>query len=46
VTGLAAVSVVAATGWTGADKSLPRPEQAPAAAAAGQAAPLFPWIGI
>jgi hypothetical protein len=46
VAGLAAVTMVAATGWTGPDESLPRPEPAPTATAAGNAAPLFPWIGI
>ena len=49
--GVAAIGMVAATGWTGTAKAAPPPERAPAAAAgtdtaAAEATTLFPWIGI
>jgi hypothetical protein len=50
VAGLAAVSVAAATGWTGPDRpgpdtSLPYPERDGTADAAGKV-DMFPWIGM
>jgi hypothetical protein len=46
VTGLAAISVVAATGWSTSDKLSPRQESATTAEAADKPSSLFPWIGI
>jgi len=46
VTGLAMVSVVAATGWTSNAQPSSRLQSASAAQAAGPRPALFPWIGF
>jgi len=44
--GLAAISLVAATGWTSSGRPSPRRESAITADAADKGSTLFPWIGI